>query len=243
MDNFVPIIAVCVAIIGILLRLKRKGFSYYIESANAVVSVEEKVADQVKIFIGKTQVENVHLIVMKIWNSGNQSIRPDDFINNVILYFGDNSIILSGSIVETEPLSLDPRFEVSPHSLDPRFHLNIATMELFPLLLNSGDNMIFNFLVSNWDPDALEVHGRIVGVKDIKLEGEASGVSKIFALLTGIFIVTAVILMNLRIITLIQGAYIAIFSYFLLVISIFTSRKNIKRYRAYIRKIRSYVKW
>jgi len=222
--NIVAIIAVLVSLILFIFRTKRKGFSYYIESASAVVSVEEKVADQVEVSFGGNKVENVHLIVMTIRNSGNQSIQSEDFINPVNFGFGWDALILSSSIVETEP-----------PSLDPIFNLNSRTIELSPLLLNGGDNFTVNFLVSNWDPDALEVHGRIVGVKDIKLESEVSIVTKILASLAVFFFVLAIILMIAKIVTLTQGVYIVIFSYILMTISFIINRENIKRIRAYIK--------
>lgn len=231
MDNFIPIFAICITIIGIFLGLKRKGFSYYIESVNAVVSVEEKVADQVEIYFDGNQVENVHLIVMNIRNSGNQSISFEDFKKSVTFYFGENVSILSVSTVETEPLSLNPEFILSDN-----------TIELMPLLLNGGDNMTVNFLVSNMDPDALEVRGRIKGVKDIKLESEESGTSKVFLLMAVITFLLAIFLMMSTIITLLQGAYIFVFSYFLMAMSSITNRKNKKRLRVFINKIRSYIK-
>lgn len=233
MGNIVAIIAVLVSLILFILSTKRKGFSYYIESASAVVSVEEKVADQVEVSFGGNKVENVHLIVMNIRNSGNQSIEFDDFEDHVNFDFGWDAQFLRVSVVKTDPPSLNPVFN----------HMNGRPV-LFPLLLNGGDNFTVNFLVSNWDPDApdaLEVRGRIVGVKDIKNESEESGFRKIFALLLLIIVVPTWILVILKIITEIQGLSISIIIYILLKISNWTSRKSIRRYRAYIKNIRSYL--
>jgi len=230
MGNIVVIIPVLVSLILFILSAKRKGFSYYIESASAVVSVEEKVADQVEVSFGGNKVENVHLIVMTIRNSGNQSIQVDDFEEHVTFDFGWDAQFLRVSIVETDPPSLNPIFH----------HIN-GTPALFPLLLNGGDNFTVNFLVSNWDPEDLEVRGRIVGVKDIKLEVETSGFIKIIALLTFIPVLLAIILPYFKIITNMQSFFFFIPSYLLLVIIKLTSRKSMKRYRAYIKKILNYV--
>lgn len=152
------VIAIVIAIIGIYLReRRRKGFSYNIESANPVVSVEERVADRVIIYFDNERVGNVHLIAIDIWNSGNQTILEADFNRAVSFNFGEDAIILSSSIVSVEPRTLDPSFNI--------MH-NMATLD--PLLLNNGDKMTVNFLVSNWDSDALDVDGRITGVKEIK---------------------------------------------------------------------------
>jgi len=221
--NIVAIIAVLVSLILFILSTKRKGFSYYIESASAVVSVEEKVADQVEVSFGGNKVENVHLIVMNIRNSGNQSIQVDDFEEHVTFDFGMTSQFLRLSVVEKDPPSLYPVFT----------HVH-GIPALFPLLLNGGDNFTVNFLVSNWDPDALEVRGRIVGVKDIKLEKDVSGATKVLLILAGILVVPAVILMNLQVINLIQGSSLLLFSYILLVMSIMTTKKGRARVRDYI---------
>jgi len=223
MDNIVSIIAVLVSLILFILSTKRKGFSYYIESASAVVSVEAKVADRVKVFLDGDLVENVHLIVMTIRNSGNQSIEQEDFENSVNFDFGWDAKVLSVSVVETEPPSFDPRFLPS-----------LNTVELLPLLLNGGDNMTVNFLVSNWDPKDFGVHGRIKGVKDIKLEKDVSVATKVLVILAGIMIVPGVLLMNLHVITLKEGMYLMIFSYILLGMSMMTFKKGRARVRDYI---------
>ncbi len=153
------VIAIVITI-GIYLRERRKkGFSYYIESANPVVSIEEKVAHRVRIYFDDEPVGNVHLIVMDIWNSGNQPILDADFNRSVSFNFGEDAIILSFSIVSVEPRTLDPSFIIMD---------NTATLD--PLLLNDGDKMTVNFLVSNWNSDTLDVDGRIIGVKEIKHE-------------------------------------------------------------------------
>lgn len=227
MDNFVSTVAACVALIGVFLSLKRKGFSYYIKSANSVVSVEEEVVNQVKVFLGETQVENVHLIVMNIRNSGNQSIEEKDFINTISFNFGEDAQFLRLSVVETKPPSLYPVFT----------HIH-GTPVLEPLLLNGGDNFIVNFLVGNWDPDAFEVRGRIVGVKDIKRESDVSGLTKLLIILTGIIFALDIILILTKSINLIQGSYVMFLSYLLLVTAMATTRKYIKYVRAYMKFIR-----
>lgn len=154
------VIAISIAIVGIYLRESRgKGFSYNIRSANPVVRVEERVSNRVRIYFDNEPVRNVHLIVMDIWNSGNQPILEGDFNRAVSFNFGEDALILSFSIVSVEPRTIDPAFLI----ID-----NTAALE--PLLLNEGDKMTVNFLVSNWKSDALDVDGRITGVKEIKHE-------------------------------------------------------------------------
>ena len=221
--NIVAIIAVLVSLILFILSTKSKGFSYYIESANSVVRVEENVSDKVEVLYEGSKVENVNLIVVTIRNSGNLSIEKEDFTRPVLFGFGWDAKVLSVSVVETEP-----------PSFDPSFLLNDNTVELVPILLNGGDNFIVNFLVSDWDPDAFEVHGRIVGVKDIKLEKGVSGFTKLFLILAAIVLVPAVLLMNFQVITLLQGSQLIMFSYILLVMSILTTKKGRARVREYI---------
>lgn len=230
MDNLVSIIAVCVAIIGILFGLKRKGFSYYIESANAVVSVEENIADQVKVFLGDRQIENAHLITINIRNSGNQPIEGKDFVDDIIFDFGKDALFISAVVGETDPPNLYP--------IVTRFD-DVAI--LAPLLINGGDNFTVSFLVSNWDPDTFVIHGRIVGVKDIKFESETSGFTKAIALLALIPLVLIYILSFLKIFTPIQALFSLIPSFILIYTAKLTSRKSIRRYRANIKKIRNYL--
>lgn len=231
LHNFFPIIAIFVTLIIGILGLKRKGFSYYIESANSVVRVEEGISDKVEVLYEGNKVENVSLIVMTLRNSGNQTIEFDDFINDVTFNFGEKARFLSLSVVETEPSSLYPVFQ---HTQGMPF--------LVPLLLNRGDNFIVNFLVSGWDPDALKVRGRIKGVSDIKRESERSGLNQALFIST---IISFVMCMSLvvfssitgsQIITVAQSTYFLYFTFFLMMMVSITSREFRKSFRAFLKK-------
>lgn len=210
--------AIVVAIIGIYLRSSRKGFTYYLESANLVVNVEERVADKVSIFYEDMKVENVHLIGMDMWNSGNQPIRDSDFVKSVSFEFNEDALILSVSIVEKEPSNLEPIYEFSGNK-----------MELKPLLLNSGDKICLNILVSDWDSDVLEVDGRIVGVKEIKYERESSRLVILFYVMGIIFFFLTFFLTLTDRIVVFDSFYGIILSYIMMVLGVASNKKLRKR--------------
>lgn len=215
------VLAIVIAIVGIVLReRRRKGFSYNIGSANPVVSVEKRVADRVRIYFDDEQVENVHLIVMDIWNSGNQSILETDFNRDVSFNFGEDALILSSSVVAVEPRDLEPSFILMGNSA-----------RLSPLLLNDGDRMTVNFLVSNWDSDALDVDGRIIGVKNIKRDLEISTMSQIFIVLGLALFPILIILAYFDIITFISASYGAILAYVFVILGTILNKKIRRRYK------------
>lgn len=213
------VIAIILTIVIYLREKRKKGFSYNIVSANPVVSVEERVADKVRIFFDDEQVEDVHLVVMEIWNSGNQPILETDFDRDVSFNFGEDALILSSSVVAVEP-----------RGLKPSFNLMGSSARLSPLLLNDGDKMTVNFLVSNWDSDALDIDGRITGVKDIKLDIEISTMSKIFIVLGLALLPILIILWLLKIITLFSMFYGLILAYAFLILGSVLIKKIRRRY-------------
>jgi hypothetical protein len=120
------------------------------------LSREEEIKGKLQILFEGTPIENVHLIEIKILNSGNVPITSTDYERAVNFRFGDKAHILTAEVTDTTPKEL-------------RATANIQTgnVVLTPILLNNGDSITFRMLVSQFHGEIL-VDGRIIGVKEIK---------------------------------------------------------------------------
>ncbi len=99
----------------------------------------------------------MRLIVLRIWNSGDVAIRPDDFVEPITINFGENEI-LDAQIVEITPKNITS----SKESLIQKSE----SVELKPLLLNSKDSIELKVLLNGSARD-IKVRARIVGVEKI----------------------------------------------------------------------------
>lgn len=154
------IIAIIIPVILYWKTRQKKALSYTV-SSSPLLSVKDEIKKKVQILYDGKPVEQVHLTVFKIINSGNVPITPEDYKTPIALNFGKDSEILTGSITKTEPENLEPTFH---------FKSGIATVE--PLLLNRKDFITINMLVKKYEN--ISISGRIVGVKEIKLFKKAS---------------------------------------------------------------------
>src|SRR5215207_9277121 len=85
------ILAIAVSIILYLLQRNRKELSYFIISKTPLVNVAKDVGDKLEIRFDGKVVRAVHLIVVRIFNSGNVPILPIDFQRDVSIVFDENA--------------------------------------------------------------------------------------------------------------------------------------------------------
>lgn len=105
----VGILGVGVAIFGIFYPLRkqrnRKEITCQVRADSPVVSVNEEVKDRIKIEFDGQKIEEMSFVILKIWNSGDVSVKPSDYIDPITFNFGDREV-LDVSIVSMEPESL-----------------------------------------------------------------------------------------------------------------------------------------
>ena len=151
------LMTIIVAILLYWLQRRRKALSYEIVTSTPLLSVEEEIKGRVQILFDNKPIKDVHLIVVRIINSGNLPIVSADYEFPVSLSFGENSQILSCEVSETNPNSLQVTFN----------NIENTKVVLTPVLLNSGDAIALKMLVSQFE-DRIFINGRIVGVKNIQ---------------------------------------------------------------------------
>jgi hypothetical protein len=148
------------AAIGVTLALfliarRRKRLSYEL-SVTRVLSVHEAVKGKVQILFGGEPVRDVALILVDLFNSGNEPIKADDYERPVRFSLGHGTI-LSAEVVRVKPKNLK--------LVMTGFERSSVVLE--PLLLNAGDSITIKLLVNEFGGE-FSVDGRIAGVKEIK---------------------------------------------------------------------------
>jgi hypothetical protein len=164
--SILAMVALCVTIVLFFVanwRLKRKALTY-IPSVTRLLRVHESVmTGRVQILFDGAPARAVSLVQITLINSGHEPIRTTDFERPLRFQCGHNAQIFTLDVVETEPTDLSPVVQlVSENDRPP------SEFELQPLLLNKGDSLKIKALVNEVEMETIAVHGRVVGVREIK---------------------------------------------------------------------------
>ena len=147
-------------------QLERKSFSYNI-SDTPIISINEKLNDVTVTYKGRP-VENLRVVIVYLWNSGNKVIREEDFKVPVSFCATQtargNSLVVAQIIKEPE----GAQTEIIDHKVG---HHSYRTA-LKPILFNPGDRVVVKIIIADYGGENLDVNitGRIAGVKAIKRE-------------------------------------------------------------------------
>jgi hypothetical protein len=144
-------------------RHKRKRLAFEIIYNNPLFSVKRVIRDRIRIYLDDVQVEDVNLVVIRIYNPGNDAITAKDFESSIGVDFGGAAMILTVEILEDSPTDL-----LANVSYDD------SSIQIDPLLLNEKDSVNLRVLVSK-PQNAITVRGRIAGVRKIEDRTESGG--------------------------------------------------------------------
>lgn len=150
------VVTITLSVIIFLLQRKRKELSFGIISATSLLEISSRIEDQLEILYEGKPTQSIHLIILKIINSGKEEIPPGDFIEPIKIDFPNPTKIISAEITKTEPTPFETKINKNNQGI---------TIE--PILLNAGDSITLTTLVSEFNND-LNLSGRIIGVKEIK---------------------------------------------------------------------------
>ncbi len=156
----VAILAVIVAI-AIYRKQTRKEFAFEVITDTPILSIRKEVKGKVQVSLGNAPVDNARLVILKLWNLGNISISPNDYIEPLKLSFGDDAVILDADVLETIP---------SEHldTVKASLKQDRGSIKLEPLLLNRGDSITLKVLVTQPQiTKEIKVNARIIGISKI----------------------------------------------------------------------------
>src|SRR6266567_26044 len=117
----------------------RKEISYEILSDALIASLKNDFKGRIKISLDDTQVSNAGLLVLKVWNSGNVAVKPEDSINLTILLSGSpgetkgKATLIEGNLVEYRG---DSREDIEHQGDVITLSLRRVISIIFGLLLN-----------------------------------------------------------------------------------------------------------
>ncbi|MCS3703727.1 hypothetical protein [Salinibacter ruber] len=162
-DPFWRFVGVALTLLGVgvtvaiyFLRRRKKRLAYEIVSSSSLLSMRDELGRKLEINYGGYEVKNVHLINLRIYNSGTVPIESGDFERCISIDFGGRSRVLSSEIKDTNPKNLEIEYDT-----------NEDTITFDPVLLNSEDSFSVKALVSDYQSE-LDVDARIVGVSSIQ---------------------------------------------------------------------------
>lgn len=151
----------------ILLARRKKRLSYRIRWIKELVSVDDAVRGSVKVSFNDAPVEKVHFVALSLYNTGGLSISKTDYETPISIQFGEQSQVLTASVGETRPKNLPVKLGITE-----------KTVTLEPILLNPGDSLLLSCLVNRLDQKNIGIHGRIVGLSDIKVLPDSDSTRK-----------------------------------------------------------------
>jgi len=135
---------------------RRKSLTYNVISCTPLLSMREEIGRELQIIYNKKPVDQAHLILIKLINSGDLPIPSADYEVPISLGFGEEAQLLTAEVVKTEPVSLQASMLLKGNRL-----------EITPCLLNPTDSITIKALIAKFG-NSVVVRGRIVGVKEIK---------------------------------------------------------------------------
>ena len=154
------IVAIVVSVILYLRQNPKKGlsFQYIVNTALVGIGRAKGIEDRIKITFDDVPVSSLHLVQIRLTNTGNTPIVPTDYIRPIAVCMTSEGRMISAAIEETEPDNLGAAI-----SLDRETN----QISLAPILLNKGDSITIQLLADSVD-STYRVDGRIVGVKDFQ---------------------------------------------------------------------------
>ena len=133
------------------LQRQIKELAFGIVSSRRAISVADEVSSRVTIHLDGKIVKNLHLLVFGLKNSGHRAITQSDFERPFNISFSDGQVV-SAEVTSQVPANLGATLAIAESSI-----------ELQPLLLNAGDKMLLQVLLSAPSP-SYSVDTRILDV-------------------------------------------------------------------------------
>ena len=150
------VVAIIITVIFFLYQRQKKAISWQIISNTPLLKIDDDIKRNLQVLYSGKPVQDIQLIIARIINTGNVSIKSTDYEGPINLNFGKNAQILTAEITKT-----------SPNNLKASANIEGNGVIIPPTLMNSRDWITLKILVSQFD-EPITVEGRIVGVKEIE---------------------------------------------------------------------------
>ena len=160
-DPIWQFVGAAIAMIGIAVALRTywlqrqiKELAFGIVSSRRLLSVADEVSPRVTVELDGKSVKNLHLVVYGVKNSGHRAISQSDFQRALKISFPEGQVISAGIASEV------------PSNLGATLVATESSVELNPVLLNSGDKLLIQVLLSARSPSE-SVDARIIDIPSL----------------------------------------------------------------------------
>ena len=158
----IGLLTIIVSVLIFRKQQSRRNLTYEIISDAHILSIKAEVKDKVQILFENKLVNNVRLLIFRIWNSGNTPILPNDYIEPLSIDFGEGAEILDADVLDAFPSDIRDKARTS---------LKVVTGILVfePILLNSTDSITVKILLTQQQvTKGFKISSRIVGINQIQ---------------------------------------------------------------------------
>ncbi len=164
------IVAIPITLFTVYLTFRQqqssREFSYQIVSNAPIVSVNKALEKRVKILLDNKPVKDASLLVINVWNSGQLSIKPTDYVDPIKFIF-NNGIVISSEVLKTDPLNL-----LEPQDIKTFIKSSNSSIDLSKHHLNPRDTITFTVLLSG--KSDIQIRGKLDQGQVINYREQAS---------------------------------------------------------------------
>ena len=146
------VVGAIVIIVDYLKQRYRKSVSYRILAETQLLSVKSELKEKLKINYESKEVENVSLVQVEVFNSGNLPVQDKEYDIPITIFFGEKARVLTTEVVRRSYGGISVTSDGS-------------AITLSRTLLNPGDSVTISALVT--EKSVINVSGRIVGANEI----------------------------------------------------------------------------
>ena len=138
---------------------RRRELSYGVVARTPLLRTKKQVSKKLKLVFDDEAVDDVYLFACAIENSGNREILPQEYLNTPL------RLALAPESGSGDARILTADFLRKPGGLNPTTTVTNSTVDIAPVLLNSGDSMVLQVVVAGLTDGDIRLEARIAGVK------------------------------------------------------------------------------
>ena len=131
-----------------------KEIAFGLVSSTRPIAIADELSSRVTVQIDGVPVDNLHLLVYGLKNSGQCAIRPSDWEQHLSISF-DLGKVVSAEIASQRPSNIGAELTISN-----------SKIILKPLLLNAGDQFLIQVLLSSAQPMP-SINARVVDLSSL----------------------------------------------------------------------------
>ena len=154
---FMVACATLVAAILPILNQDKKELKAYVVSEGSIAKIDKEYKNDLEIIYKGIKIEEIGDFVFRIYNSGNQPIKAEDFESPISLEFNEQTKLIDSDVINTNPENKLAKVLVKDNKVF-----------LESLLINPEDTIEISCVSNSLSRPT--INARIIGVKEVKLE-------------------------------------------------------------------------